>query len=133
VLRESVPTAANIEHYAPALTSRPATARDTWAPARSGSRTAVTASCGESCEPAANTWSKAVRAERLADMGHQPGLRLPQHRPHPHASPLAQAISRPRQQRRPLGVALREGQPGERVQTQSQEGSAMGRQTQTPN
>ena len=55
---------------------------------------------------------KPVRAQHLAKLGHQLGLRRPQHRPGPQAHPLAQAIGGAFQQRRPLRVALPEREPG---------------------
>jgi len=41
-----------------------------------------------------------VRAQRLAELSHQLGLRRPQHRPGPQAHPPAQAIGGTFQQRR---------------------------------
>src|SRR5262249_30983334 len=41
-----------------------------------------------------------LRAERLAELGHQFGLGVAQRRPHPQAGPPPQALGRPGQPRR---------------------------------
>jgi hypothetical protein len=48
-----------------------------------------------------------VRAQRLADLGHQLGPLSPQQRPGPQADPLTQPFGCPGQRRRLLGVTLR--------------------------
>jgi hypothetical protein len=50
-----------------------------------------------------------VRVLCLADLVPQFGFARPQHRPRPEPDPPLQAVSRPGQQSRPLGVALGEG------------------------
>jgi hypothetical protein len=70
-------------------------------------------------EKSFNDWT---HPERLADLGYQLGLRPPQDRPRRQAGTLAQALGRPRQQRRPLGVTFREGELGELAQAHGHEG-----------
>ena len=71
-----------------------------------------------------------VHVQRLAELGHHLGLPLPLQRPRPQADPLAQALGRPGQQRRPFPVTLNERQLGERGQAQGHVAGAVGRQAQ---
>jgi hypothetical protein len=72
-----------------------ATAQGAAVPEPRRSRTAATACCWLSREPAANTWSNRSAAQRLADLGDQLGLASPQQRPGPQADPPAQASAAP--------------------------------------
>ena len=61
-----------------------------------------------------------VGTQCVAKLGRQLGFAAPQHWPGPQPGPLSQAVDRPDGQRRALGVALGQGQPGERDQAASQ-------------
>jgi hypothetical protein len=64
----------------------------------------------------------------LADLDDQLSLSSPQQRPGLQPDPSAQALGRPCQQRRLLGVTLRESQPGKRGQGQGHAMGAVGSQ-----
>jgi hypothetical protein len=61
----------------------------------------------------------------LADLVGQLGLALAEHRPRPEPDSPLQAVGRPGQQRRLLGVAFGEGQPREGGQAQGQAAGAV--------
>src|SRR6516165_2933760 len=59
-----------------------------------------------------------VGTQGLADPVRQFVFAAPQHRPGPQPGPPSQAVGRPSGKRRALGVALGQGQPGERDKAQ---------------